>query len=83
VSRITQYELFIHRWHDGVAYTIMYNVFCRSMTIDARHAASISGSSHRKPSDLFGGGLEKFAPTETAGYSACSLSDVSIVVRIS
>jgi hypothetical protein len=27
-------------------------------------------ASHRKPSDLFGGDLEKFAPTETAGYSA-------------
>jgi hypothetical protein len=41
------------------------------MTIDARHAAKASGSSHRKPTDLFGGNLEKFALIETAGYSAC------------
>jgi hypothetical protein len=40
------------------------------MTIDARYAASASGSSHRKPTDLFGGDLEKIALTETAGYSA-------------
>jgi hypothetical protein len=52
-----------------VGYT-MYNVVCRSMTIDARYAASASGSSHRKPTNLFGGDLEKFALTETAGYSA-------------
>jgi hypothetical protein len=40
------------------------------MTIDVRYAASLSGNSHRKPSELFGGDLEKFALTETAGYSA-------------
>jgi hypothetical protein len=30
-------------WHVDVAYT-MYNVVCRSMTIYARYAASVSGS---------------------------------------
>jgi hypothetical protein len=43
------------------------------MAIDARYAASASGSSRRKPTDLFGGDLEKFARTETAGYSACHM----------
>jgi hypothetical protein len=69
VSRITQLELFIPRWHDDIAYT-MYNIVCRSMPIDALYAASTSGSSHRKPTYLFGGDLEKFVLTETAGYSA-------------
>jgi hypothetical protein len=41
------------------------------MTIDAMHAASASGSRRRrKPTDLFGGDVEKFALTETGGYSA-------------
>jgi hypothetical protein len=53
----------------------MHSVVCRSMTIDARYAASASGSLHRKPTDLFGGELEKFARTETAGYSACSSAE--------
>jgi hypothetical protein len=39
------------------------------MTIDARYAAQWQ-LSHRKPTDLFDGDLEKFDRTETAGYSA-------------
>jgi hypothetical protein len=34
------------------------------MTIEARYAASATGSSHRKPTDLSGGDLEKFALTD-------------------
>jgi hypothetical protein len=40
------------------------------MTIDARYAAATWQLSHRKPTYLFGGDLEKFALTETARYSA-------------
>jgi hypothetical protein len=49
------------------------------MTMDARYAASASGSSHIKPTDLFGGELEKFALTETAGYSACHIRDIKFL----
>jgi hypothetical protein len=49
------------------------------MTIDARYAASAIGSSHRKPTDLFGGDLEKFALTETAGYSAWNIRDRTMI----
>jgi rhodanese-related sulfurtransferase len=42
-----EYELFRPRWHDDVAYT-MYNIVCRSMTIEARYAASARQQSAEK-----------------------------------
>jgi hypothetical protein len=74
VEKNTIRAIFIPRRHDDVAYTMCNVVW--STTVYARYAASASGSSsHRKPTDVFGGDLEKFALTETAGYSAWSMQD--------
>jgi hypothetical protein len=59
----------------------MYNVVCRSRTIKARYAASASGSSRIEMQAMYSAvNLEKFALTETAGYSACRLHDEDIVL---
>jgi hypothetical protein len=46
------------------------------MTIELSEVCCIAigqrQQSHRKQSDVFGGDLEKFAPTKTTSYSACS-----------
>jgi hypothetical protein len=50
------------------------------MAIDARYATSAIGSSHRKPTDYFGGDQEKFAPTKTAGYTSVSHFRLALVL---
>jgi hypothetical protein len=48
----------------------MYNVVCISMTIEARYAASATGSSRIEMQAMYSAvNLEKFALTETARYS--------------
>jgi hypothetical protein len=49
------------------------------MTIEARYAASASGSSCIEIQAMYSEvNMEKFALTETAGYSACQQSGIGI-----